>query len=126
MTTREIDRSSWREELDSFSRQHEGWIVSVTMRTATGDVAVAAHDVPLHGVSPASPSSDDIAISVGSSRTILTHEVHEPIAVQMELTEDEADRALIIHGNDGTTTTIEFRSPMRPEEVDGIPAREPL
>ena len=125
MTIREIARRSWREELDTFSRQHEGWIVSITMRTASGDVAVAAHDVPLHGVSPASPSSEDIAISVGSSRTLLTHEVHEPIAVQMELTADEADRALIIHGNDGTTTTIEFRSPMRPEEVDGVPAREP-
>ena len=125
MTIREIARRSWREELDTFSRQHEGWIVSITMRTASGDVAVAAHDVPLHGVTPASPSSEDIAISVGSSRTLLTHEVHEPIAVQMELTADEADRALIIHGNDGTTTTIEFRSPMRPEEVDGVPAREP-
>ena len=125
MTIREIARRSWREELDTFSRQHEGWIVSITMRTASGDVAVAAHDVPLHGVSPASPSSEDIAISVGSSRTLLTHEVHEPIAVQMELTADDADRALIIHGNDGTTTTIEFRSPMRPEEVDGVPAREP-
>ena len=125
MTIREIARRAWREKLDTFSRQHEGWIVSITMRTASGDVAVAAHDVPLHGVSPASPSSEDIAISVGSSRTLLTHEVHEPIAVQMELTADEADRALIIHGNDGTTTTIEFRSPMRPEEVDGVPAREP-
>jgi hypothetical protein len=123
MTIRKIARSSWREELDSFSRQHEGWIVSITMRTASGAVAVAAHDVPLHGVSPASPSSDDIAISVGSSRTLLTHEVHEPVAVQIELTADEADRALIIHGNDGTTTTIEFRTPMRPEDVDGIPAR---
>ena len=28
--TRNIPRGEWRGELDSFSRQHEGWIVSVT------------------------------------------------------------------------------------------------
>jgi hypothetical protein len=61
-----------REELDSFSRQHEGWIVSIITRSPKGDMTVAAREV---------------------------------------------------HGHDGTTTTIEFRSPMRPEEVDGLPAR---
>jgi hypothetical protein len=122
MTIRNIVRAAWREELDSFSRQHEGWLVSVTTRGPRGDVAVAAHDVPLQGVSPASPQSNDIAIIVGDSRGHLTHEVREPAALQMDLTVDHAERALIIHGNDGTTTTIEFRSPMRPEEVDGLPA----
>jgi hypothetical protein len=122
MTIRDIGRDSWREELDSFSRQHEGWIVSITTRSPQGDVAVAAHDVPLQGVSSASPRSDDIAISVGDSRKHLTHEVREPASLQIDLTASRAERALIIHGNDGTTTTIEFRSPMRPEEVDGFRA----
>jgi hypothetical protein len=122
MTIRNIVRDSWREELDSFSRQHEGWIVSITTRSPRGDVAVAAHDVPLQGVSSASPRSDEIAINVGDSRSHLTHEVREPVALQIDLTARQAERALIIQGSDGTTTTIEFRSPLRPEEVDGAPS----
>ena len=122
MTIRDLARDSWRDELDSFSRQHEGWIVSIKTRSPSGDVSVAARDLPLECVSPASPRSNDIAIVVGGSRTHLTHEVHDAAALQMDLTANDAERALIIHGSDGMTTTIEFRSPMRPEDVDGVPA----
>jgi hypothetical protein len=122
MTALEIPRDSWREELDGFSRQHEGWLVSITTRSAGGDVAVAARDVPLQGVNSASPRSNDIAIIVGGKRGRLTHEIHDPTALRIELTANEAQRALVIQGNDGTTTTVEFRSPMRPEEVDGLAA----
>jgi Family of unknown function (DUF5335) len=123
MTIRTVARDSWREQLDSFSRQHEGWIVSVSTRGPNGKVAVAAHDVPLRGVSAGSPRSDDIAIMVGGGRSHLTHEVHDATALQIDVNANDAERALIIQGGDGTTTTIEFRSPMRPEEVDGLPPR---
>ena len=124
MTTRDLGRSSWREELDSFSRQHEGWIVSIITRSSRGETTVAAHDLPLQGVGPASPWSKNIAVIVGGGQSHLTHEIREPVGLQIDLTPNGAERALLVHGNDGTTTTIEFRSPMRPEEVDGLPARD--
>src|SRR5438132_2678006 len=74
MTIREIAADSWRDELDSFSRQHEGWIVSVNTRAPDGQVTVQAHETPLQGVSSASPQSNDIAIIVGTARGHLTHE----------------------------------------------------
>jgi hypothetical protein len=122
MTVRDLGRNSWREELGSFSRQHEGWIVSITTRSSRGQIAVAAHDVPLQGVGPVSPQSNNIAIVVGSGQSHLTHEVREPATLQVDLAPNGAERALLVHGHDGTTTTIAFRSPMRPEEVDGLPA----
>jgi hypothetical protein len=124
MTVREIAQDSWRAALDSFSRQHEGSIVSITTRDPRGAVAVAAHDVPLQGVSSASPLSNDIAIIVGGGRSHLTHEVRDPASLELDLTANEAERALIIHGNDGSATTIAFRSPMRPEEADGVSVRD--
>jgi hypothetical protein len=117
MPVREIDQDSWRAALDSFSRQHGGSIVSITTRDPRGALAVAARDVPLRGVSPASPLTNDIAIIVGDGRSHLTHEVHDPAALELDLTFNEAERALIIHGNDGSATTIAFRSPMRPGEL---------
>jgi len=120
----EVPQSRWREELDSFSRRHEGWIVSIKTRSADGQVATQAHDLPLQGVSADSPRSKDVAIVVGKSDGGLMHEVHDPLAVAIELSNDRAERALIIDSRDGKTTTVEFRSPMRPEEVDGVPAAD--
>jgi hypothetical protein len=122
MTTREIAPDAWAAELDGFSRQHEGWIVSITTRTPDGRVAVGAHDLPLQGVSPVSPSSHDIAISVGDAANHLTHQVHDATAVRIDLTGDRANRALVIDARDGSTTSVEFRSPVRVEKVDGYPA----
>jgi hypothetical protein len=124
MSIRDIPRENWRDELDSFSRQHDGWIVSLTIEQPSGVSTVQARDLPLQGVSPASPNSDDIAIDVGDRASHITHEVRDPDGVALDVTDDGATRALIIHGHDGTTTSVEFRSPMRPEEVDGFPLFE--
>jgi hypothetical protein len=121
MNTRDIPQYAWRETLDSFSRQHDGWVVSITTRPRHGDAVVTAREVPLEGVSVATPDSSDIAISVGSSTGHLTHEVHDVRSVKVELTEQQAERALIVQDGEGTTTTVAFRTAMPPEEVDGLP-----
>jgi hypothetical protein len=95
-----------------------GSIVSITTRDPRGALAVAARDVAPRGVSPASPLTNDIAIIVGDGRSPLTHEVHDPASLELDLTFNEAERALIIHGNDGSATTIAFRWPMRPDALD--------
>ena len=97
------------------------WLVSLTTSQPSGENALQARDLPLQGVSTASPRSDDIAIVVGDRPNQLTHEVRNAAGVALDLTSDGAERALLIHARDGTTTRVEFRSPMRPEEVDGMP-----
>jgi hypothetical protein len=108
-------------ELDSFSRQHEGWIVSITQQTADGRTAIQARDLPLQGVSPIAHGSKDIGIAVGNANHHLTHDVRDATELSLELTDSGAERALVINARDGSTTRVEFRSPMRPEEVDGLP-----
>jgi hypothetical protein len=122
MSIRDIPRDRWRDELDSFSRQHEGWLVSLTIRQPDGASTVEARDLPLQGVSAASTQSDDIAILIGGGPKHIAHDVRHPVGLALDLTTDGAKRALLIHGGDGTTTSVEFRSPMRPEDVDGLPA----
>jgi hypothetical protein len=121
MIARHIAPDSWAAELDSFSRQHEGWIVSIRTRMADGRVEVDAKELPLQGVSPASAQANDIAITVGDLNNHMTHEVRGATAVRIDLTPDRAERALVIAAKDGSMTTVEFRSPMRTEEVDGLP-----
>ena len=114
MSTREIPRDQWRQELDSFSREHEGWIVRVDV-TESGETRTEARDVPLCGVSVDNPREDAIAVIVGHEPDDhVTHEVSRPVNVSIE-TDRGAERALHIRADDGSTTTVEFRRPVPPE-----------
>jgi len=122
MSTRDIPRDRWREELDSFSRQHEGWIVRVRVTDPLGHEHTEARDLPLQGVSVDSPKNDSVAVIVGERPDDhLTHEIENPVTVAIEATEEGAERALKIGSRDGSMTTVEFRTPMRPQDVDGLP-----
>lgn len=122
MTVRQMPPDSWGAELDSFSRRHAGWLVSIKTRAADGSIAIGAHDLPLLGVSRASRDSKHITIAVGDADGHLIHDVHDATALGVELTGDLAERGLVIDAADGSTTSVEFRSAVRVEEVDGIAA----
>lgn len=122
MSASHIDRASWRTELDSFSRQYEGWIVTVASKTPEGSPSVEARDVRLQGVSQSAPNTDRVVIDVGEGENHLLHEV-DVKRLTMDSTPDRVVRSLTLEGKDGTVTTVTFRSPMRPEAVDGLPAR---
>jgi hypothetical protein len=122
MPTSNIEPSSWMTELDSFSRQHEGWIVTVASRTPQGAISVEARDVRLQGVTQAAPNTERVVIDVGDGEDHLLHEV-DVKRMTMDSAADRAVRSLTLEGKDGTVTTVTFRSPMRPEDVDGLPAR---
>lgn len=95
--------------------------MSITLRTPDGRIARVARNLPLRGVSPGSHGSNDIAVTVGDEDSHLAHDVRNVAAMRIELTTDQAERALVMETKDGATTRIEFRSPMRVEEVDGLP-----
>jgi hypothetical protein len=121
MHVRPVAREHWTEELDSFSRQHDGWLVSLTRQNSDGRTALEARYLPLQGISPATHDASDITVTVGSADNHLTHNIVGVTGIRVELTSDRADRALVITADDGSTTTVAFRSPMRPENVDGLP-----
>jgi hypothetical protein len=124
MPRRRIPRDQWRQELDSFSRSHEGWIVRVAVTEPGGQSRVEAHDIPLQGVAADFSREPAIAVMIGSQAdTHLTHQVKNPVELALEQTDTGAICALLVRAGDGTTTAVEFRSPARPEEVDGLPSR---
>ena len=64
MTTNEIAREEWETFLDGFSRQHEGWTVTVEVFETDGDVRVEATDVPFAGVAFGGDNAGRETISV--------------------------------------------------------------
>jgi hypothetical protein len=125
MPRRLIPRDQWRQELESFSRSHEGWIVRVAVTESGGQSRLEAHDIPLQGVVADFSREPAIAVMIGNRPdTHLTHQVKNPVELALEQTDTGAICALLVRAGDGTTTAVEFRSPARPEEVDGLPPRK--
>jgi hypothetical protein len=120
---REIPRGEWAEFLDSFSRQHEGWLVTVEVLSTSIGAQVEAQELPLEGITAELKGGDEgmITIILGSgSRERVTHNITGPIHVRIEQTEEGADMALQIESSDGVTTLVRLRSAILPEMVDGI------
>jgi Family of unknown function (DUF5335) len=118
---KEIPASEWSTFFDRFSRQHEGWLVTVEeVPPGGGGPRTEARDLPLVGVF-ADPHDRAVAIVMGTKpEQHLTHAVHDPARVVSERTSAGADSGLVIEETGGRTTRIRFKSAGKPEEVDGV------
>ncbi len=73
MPTQEIPRQEWNKFFDSFSRQHEGWLVTLEIFGPEIGAQEEARELPLEGISIASGTNEPEAIaSVLGSRRKLT------------------------------------------------------
>ena len=109
MFTREIPRRQWPKFLNDFSRDHNGWFVSLEVRRSDIGNQLAAASKPLLGVSP---DGDAISISVGTRPdTYIDHRVTEQ-------NDEKNDVALQIDSSDGTKTLLRFRTTMNPAMLD--------
>ena len=120
MSRRIIDRDGWADYVDAFSRRHDGWLISVAVEEPSNTRRYLAHNVPLRGV--VAELEDDIgSMMVFTGDTPhATHFIGHATELEVEETRQGADEALTITDESGARTIIEFRSPMRPELVDGI------
>jgi len=123
MATQEISRDEWTTFLDRFSRQHEGWLVTLEVFAPDIGAQEEARELPLEGISAAAKDSEPktIAISVGKTpQDHVTHTITEPTRVWLEQTSEGANAALEIESADGAKTLLRFRSALPPEMVDGV------
>jgi len=129
----EINKEQWPEHCESFALQHHGWLVNVR-RVTTADleedhdaaIAVAeplAVEQPLQTVSVRQNGHATLTVSVGEGDKLQTFEVRKVHRLWRERA-DGAHQGLRIDSDTGTSLLVEFRSPARPEELDGLAASE--
>jgi len=123
MKTREISRSEWPEFFDSFSRKHEGWLVTLEILASQMGAQFEERELALEGIVAEwdEVKGDEIAIMLGAKPDDhITHNISRPIQVSLEQTDEGADVALAIKSADGVMALMRFRSALLPEMVDGV------
>jgi hypothetical protein len=119
MKRREIVREEWGAFFDSFSGQHEGWLVGVDRFEEFLDERVETRhrDGTLRGV-----QSDGgmIALAVDDriSGHLETESIHNPQRIVLEQSEEEVDMGLEIAGAQ-SCIILRFRAPERTHLGDG-------
>ncbi len=114
---REIPRGEWLSFLDGFSRQHEGWLVTLEVGEGSGMSGVEAEDLKLEGITPEHSEEHD-RISIALRRAPddhLTRFVSDPIRVVFLERKTGEHAGLSIETADGRRTVVRFRGPAKPE-----------
>ncbi|WJW76566.1 hypothetical protein QVG61_05610 [Thiohalobacter sp. IOR34] len=134
MTDIEVPEAQWPAFCEAFSLEHHGWLVNVR-RVATDllgrDRAAAieaghllAQEQPLQGIS-LQPGDEwpRLEVSVGEAGR---PECFPVAAVRRLFRErvNEQHQGLRIDASDGQSLLVEFRTPARPESLDGLAASE--
>jgi hypothetical protein len=124
MPTREIPRNEWIAFFDSFSRQHEGWLVTVEVMSRDLGAQIEASEQPLAGITADLSNDrqhDVVSILIGgTSGTHVAHMMRKPQHVRIKQTDGGADEAVDFESDDGVKTLLRFRSAMASELVDGV------
>lgn len=112
--------SVWGAFFDSFSRQHDGWLV--TVEAADFDLRgwAGEREMPLAGVACGAKCDGESVISIFLGKAPGEHLTHA-VAAPKE-TEAGAHEWLEIESATGEVTRVRFRSAMLPELVDGVVA----
>ena len=105
---RDIVPADWARFFESFTLQHDHWLVSVDGEKET---------LPLEGI-----VARDRLLVVTLGGDISHHRRITIDAARVTVEQqDGVDRGVTIESNDGHRTRLTFRSPMPPELVDGLP-----
>jgi len=116
----DVPPEEWIAFLDSFSRQHEGWLASVSV-TRGSETLSEVKDCQVKGISADHVDERDrIYISIGRNGEHLTHPVTNPMRVTFKRDLGGAHEGLDIASSDGTVTSVRFRIASRPETLDGV------
>lgn len=119
----DVPGDDWNTFLDAFSRQHQGWLVTIEISSPAA-AQVEARERKLLGVSlDRIGGRPNAYIETGDDRgSLLTHAVPRVTRLLFLRSKSGAHRGLEMFSSDGTSTRVLFRSAIMPEVVNGLNA----
>lgn len=123
----EINNDDWGRFCARFSREHQGWLVSVGVISASENkfsepdsTEFLAHNLPLQEIREAQNKDQvEIMITVGNGAQETSFLV-ENVAGVFETLEEDKHLGMRIDSTNAPSTIIQFRSPANPYQLDGL------
>ena len=123
MATHDIPKDEWATFFESFSRQHEGWLVTLEVLGSDIGARVESGEEALISVTCRSEKygcKAIIVVTANPSKGHFTRTIPAPVHVSLKETEEGAHESVQIESNQGMTMVLRFRSAILPELVDGM------
>jgi hypothetical protein len=119
MQTREVPREQWIRYFDDFSKNHEGWIVTVEVIGSDIGDQEEASGLPLVGVSADVKARENrIHLMVGGKPGVdVGRFIERPKHVWIKESKIPGDEAIEVESEDGIKTLLNFHH-VRPEETE--------
>jgi hypothetical protein len=119
MQTRDIPREQWIRFFDDFSKNHEGWIVTMEVLGADIGAQEEANNLPLVGISADVKARENrVEIIIGGRPDVdVTRFIERPKHVWVKEPRVPGDEAMEIESEDGIKTILNFHR-IRPEETE--------
>ena len=119
MQTREIPREEWVRYFDNFSKNHEGWIVTLEVLGSDLGDQEEATTLPLVGISADVKAHENrIEIIIGGRPDAdVTRFINAPKHVWVKESSKPGDEAIEVESEDGKKTLLNFQR-VRPEETE--------
>ena len=119
MQTRDIPREQWVRFFDDFSKNHEGWIVTLEVLGADIGDQEEANNLPLVGISADVKARENrVEIIVGGRPDVdVTRSIERPKHIWVKEPRLPGDEAIEIESEDGIKTILNFHR-IRPEETE--------
>jgi len=117
----QIPPKEWISFFNSFSRQHEDWLITITV-TQGNQQKTEVREQKLEGVScDRLTGRDEIYLSIDpDDGGHLTYSIKKPMKVVFRRNLEGAHEGIDISSSDGTLTGLRFRIAARPETLDGV------
>jgi hypothetical protein len=123
MRVKEIPRGEWRNFLEGFTSQHQGWLADLERRQHGNGCIPLILERPLHKINMDQKRGGRIVLVFGRPDGEQTSQtVDAPTRIKFLEAGPGAHAGLEIESADGTSLVMRFRSAMPPEMVDGIAA----
>jgi hypothetical protein len=123
MSMRGIPWAEWQSFVEQFSRDHRGWLATVSRATANGSRHVDAHQRPLRSVTTTATGPEIATIAIHLHRDLQPEEViHVENASRLVVDEtpEGAPHALEIESTGGDRVRIQLRGAVPPGILDGL------
>jgi hypothetical protein len=119
MQTREIPRDQWVKFFDDFSKNHEGWIVTLEVLGSDIGDQEEANRLPLVGVGADVKAHENrVEIIVGGRPDAdVTRFIERPKRVWIKEPRMPGDESIEVESEDGIKTLLSFHH-VRPEETE--------